>query len=263
VAGWPGGPPIARTHGRGRCRGLPRDRWSLPVLNPRNQTHGIHQVGRPGDRSARRSSQRGPVLCPGHGAPARCCHHRTRWSAHKVRLSASRLRRLEEEKEAAEGRADALEEALDAAQTADDNNRIDTAELDKLVVARLATLQKLAPAFSEDFKFDGIDDADLYAQAFENLTGSAPREDADPAYIQGLVEGILTARADSEDSEASEDDEDEEDDSEDLHNDRADSTDALRRSLRGAGRSSTRSDAANTYRTQVLEAWKRPLTATK
>jgi uncharacterized protein len=170
---------------------------------------------------------------------------------------------LEEEKEAAEGRADALEEALDAAQTADDNNRIDTAELDKLVVARLATLQKLAPAFSEDFKFDGIDDADLYAQAFENLTGSAPREDADPAYIQGLVEGILTARADSEDSEASEDDEDEEDDSEDLHNDRADSTDALRRSLRGAGRSSTRSDAANTYRTQVLEAWKRPLTATK
>jgi hypothetical protein len=171
---------------------------------------------------------------------------------------------LADEKEAAEGRADALEEALAAAPS--DSARIDTAELDKLVAARLATLQKLAPAFAEDFKFDGVDDTELYAQAFENLTGSAPREDAAPGYIQGVVDGILAARADAdsdpdEDSDASEDDASE--DAEDLHNDRADSSASLRDALRGAGTSATRNDAATTYRTKVQDAWKRPLTATK
>lgn len=173
---------------------------------------------------------------------------------------------LAEEKEAAEGRADALEEALEEAQ-ASDGARIDTAELDQLVAARLATLQRLAPAFAEDFKFDGIDDEALYAQAYENLTGSAPREDAAPAYIQGVVEGILAARADAagEDDEAPEgDDEDPGDDSpEDDTEGRADSSASLRDALRGAGRSSSRNDAVTTYRSKVQDAWKRPLTATK
>ncbi|MGB1014893.1 MAG: DUF2213 domain-containing protein, partial [Nannocystaceae bacterium] len=116
------------------------------------------------------------------------------------------------DKEAAEGRADALEEQL----AASGELRIDTAELDQLVSERLATLQRLAPAFNEDFKFDGIDDDSLYVQAFENLTGSAPREDAEPAYIQGVVEGILAARVDAESDEGDEDIEDgEESDTED------------------------------------------------
>ena len=165
------------------------------------------------------------------------------------------------DKEAAEGRADALEEQLAASGEA----RIDTAELDQLVAERLATLQRLAPAFTEDFKFDGIDDASLYVQAFENLTGSAPREDAEPAYIQGVVEGILAARADAEGDE----DDDSEDDSaegdeetkEDADSDRADSTTALRDALKGAGQSTANPIAA--YRSRTVDAWKRPLTATK
>lgn len=167
------------------------------------------------------------------------------------------------EKEAAEGRADALEESL--AELGADAPRIDTAELDQLVAARLSTLQKLAPAFAEDFKFDGIDDEALYSQAFENLTGSAPREDAEPAYVQGVVEGILAAHADSED----EDDEEEGDDTEDAEEgdtkedsaDRADSTASLRDALRGAGRSPA--SPVDTYRAKQVDAWKRPLTATK
>jgi len=163
------------------------------------------------------------------------------------------------DKEAAEGRADALEEQLAASSGA----RIDTAELDQLVAKRLATLQRLAPAFTEDFKFDGIDDTSLYVQAFENLTGSAPSEDVEPAYIQGVVEGILAARADTE-----EDDADSEDDSapgeeptEDAEPDRADSTDTLRDALKGAGRSTDNPITA--YRSRTVDAWKRPLTATK
>lgn len=167
------------------------------------------------------------------------------------------------EKEAAEGRADALEERVTELENG--TARIDTAELDQLVAARLATLQKLAPAFTEDFKFDGIDDESLYSQAFENLTGSAAREDASPAYIQGVVDGILAARADGDDEgegeeEAPEDGGDAEA-KEDSADDRADSTASLRDALKGAGRGSA--SPVETYRSKQAEAWKRPLTATK
>jgi hypothetical protein len=162
------------------------------------------------------------------------------------------------DKEAAEGRADALEEELASTES----GRIDTAELDQLVAERLTTLQRLAPAFAEDFKFDGIDDASLYLQAFENLTGSAPREDAEPAYIQGVVEGILAARADTEDEEGDEEDsEDVEADTKEDSADREDSTSNLRDALKGAGRGTA--SPVQAYRAKQAEAWKRPLTATK
>jgi hypothetical protein len=163
------------------------------------------------------------------------------------------------DKEAAEGRADALEEEL----ASSDRARIDTAELDQLVSERLGTLQRLAPAFAEDFKFDGIDEASLYIQAYENLIGSAPREDAEPAYIQGVVEGILAARADSSEEEADEEQEVSPED-ETINQDsadREDSTSSLRDALKGAGRG-TDSPVAS-YRAKQAEAWKLPLTATK
>lgn len=163
------------------------------------------------------------------------------------------------DKEAAEGRADALEEELASSDTA----RIDTAELDQLVSERLGTLQRLAPAFAEDFKFDGIDEASLYIQAYENLIGSAPREDAEPAYIQGVVEGILAARADSSEEEADEEEQVSPED-ETINQDsadREDSTSSLRDALKGAGRG-TDSPVAS-YRAKQAEAWKLPLTATK
>lgn len=162
------------------------------------------------------------------------------------------------DKEAAEGRADALEEELASTES----GRIDTAELDQLVAERLATLQRLAPAFAEDFKFDGIDDASLFIQAFENLTGSTPREDAEPAYIQGVVEGILAARADAEDEEGDEEDsEDGDAETKEDSADREDSTSTLRDALKGAGRGTA--SPVQAYRAKQAEAWKRPLTATK
>jgi hypothetical protein len=165
------------------------------------------------------------------------------------------------EKEAAEGRADALEERLAELETGAPA-RLDTAELDQLVAARLSMLQQIAPAFAEDFKFDGIDDESLYTQAFENLTGAAPREDAEPSYVRGVVDGILAARADADDDTEGEDDAAEADDSpEDADEARSDSTAALRDALKGAGRPTANSESV--YRTRMVEAWKRPLTATK
>jgi len=165
------------------------------------------------------------------------------------------------DKEAAEGRADALDERVTELESG--AARIDTAELDQLVAARLTTLQRLAPAFAEDFKFDGVDDDALYTQAFENLTGSAPREDASPAYIQGVVDGILSARADDEDKadEAEGDAPEAEGEEPETKEDRADSTTSLRDALKGAGRGSA--SPVDSYRARQADAWKRPLTATK
>lgn len=163
------------------------------------------------------------------------------------------------EKEAAEGRADALEERITELESG--SARVDTADLDRLVAERLATLHKLAPAFAEDFKFDGIDDTSLYAQAFENLTGESPREDADPAYIQGVVDGILAARTDADGDEDDAEADDEGDSTEDEAEGRSDSTAALRDALKGAGQPHVSPESG--YRARMADAWKRPLTATK
>lgn len=160
------------------------------------------------------------------------------------------------EKQEADEKVETLQRRVD--ELSAEPARLDTAEIDRLLEARLTTLRRLAPALPEDFKFDGINEDSLYKQAFENLTGSAPREDASPAYIQGVVEGFLVARADSGD-----DDEEGEEDPEgdDESTDRADSSAPLRRALSGAGRQD--SSPASTYRAKQLDAWKRPLTATK
>lgn len=167
----------------------------------------------------------------------------------------------------AEGRIDALEAEVK-------ETRLDQAAVDALVFERLQTLQHLAPAFAEDFKFDGLDDNTLYAQAFENLTGSAPRADADPAYVRGMVDGLLS-RLDSESEEEEEEKEPDGDEGgmEDMKSKksmdkeeggetaRGDSTTALRNALSGVRR--VDESPAGAYRMKLQEAWKQPLTATK
>ncbi len=164
----------------------------------------------------------------------------------------SDLKASSQEKADAEGRADALKERVDELESAT-GARLDTAQIDQLVQKRLTTLKHLAPAFADDFHFDGIDDAELYSQAFTNLTGNKPPEDANPSYIQGAVDGILAHR-DSEDPEDTEGDESPEED-------RADSSVVLQQALRGAGNSSRNPIAQ--YHADQQNAWKKPLTATK
>ena len=164
----------------------------------------------------------------------------------------SDLKASSQEKADAEGRADALKERVDELESAT-GARLDTAQIDQLVQKRLTTLKHLAPAFADDFHFDGIDDAELYSQAFTNLTGTKPPEDANPSYIQGAVDGILAHR-DSEDPEDTEEDESPEED-------RADSSAVLQQALRGAGNSSRNPIAQ--YHADQQNAWKKPLTATK
>lgn len=164
------------------------------------------------------------------------------------------------EKEAAEGRADALTERV-AELEADESPRTDAAELDELIKARLAVFQHLAPAFAEDYKFDGIDESELYVAAFTNLTGEEPREDAAPEYVAGVVDGLLhQINSDSEEEEeepvaaVSEAPAEEKED-------RADSTVALRNAVSGAGVPAPSASAS--YSQKMADAWKSPLHATK
>lgn len=175
---------------------------------------------------------------------------------------AKELETLAYEKEAAEGRADALTERV-AELEADESPRIDTAELDELVKQRIAVFTKLAPAFEDDFKFDGLTEAELYTAAFSELTGEAPREDAAPEYVQGVVDGILT-HLDSAEEQG--DDEDEpvaaiSDAPAEEKEDRADSTISLRQAVSGAGVPSVSPQAA--YSQKMADAWKAPLSATR
>ena len=154
------------------------------------------------------------------------------------------------EKEAAEGRADALEQRvaeLEAQPT-------DTVRIDELVNQRLNTLQHLAPAFADDFHFNGITDAELYSQAYTNLTGKEPPEDADASYLRGAVDGMLS-KLDSEPEDKGSEAENE------TKEDRADSTTALRQALSGAGTSPGNKIAQ--YHADLQNAWTKPLTASK
>ena len=167
------------------------------------------------------------------------------------------------EKEAAEGRADALTERV-AELEAETSSRTDAAEIDELIKARLAVFQHLAPAFAEDYKFDGVDESELYVTAFTNLTGEEPREDAAPEYVAGVVDGLLHQLTKEDSEEEGEEDEPvaavsaapaEE------KEDRADSTVALRNAVSGAGVPTP--SATTSYTQKMADAWKAPLSATR
>ena len=182
--------------------------------------------------------------------------------ATKVDALEKELESLAYEKEAAEGRADALTERV-AELEADESPRTDAAEIDEMIKSRIAVFQHLAPAFDENYKFDGADEGDLYIQAYTNLTGEEPREDAAPEYVAGVVDGLLHQfNLDSE----GEGDEDEpvaavSDAPAEEKEDRADSTVSLRQAVSGAGQ--PQPSAAASYSQKLADAWKSPLHATR
>ena len=172
---------------------------------------------------------------------------------------------LEQQKETAEGRADGLQAALDeggAGEIKLDEDNIDeilaqipAERIDALVAARLDTLSKLAPAFDDDFVFDGVPDEDLYIAAYENLFGEAPDEDMSPDLLQGRVEGALAA-LDSDDTQEPAPEPARKDSAE------SDSTKPLRTALRGVQRRDASAASAN-YEAQVTKNYQKPLSASR
>lgn len=168
---------------------------------------------------------------------------------------AAEIETLAYDKEQAEERVSNLQARVDEAP---EQETLSQARIDELVTERLETLRHLAPAFDDEFKFDSLDAESLYRQAFTNLTGSEPREDAEPAYINGVVDGLLS-RLDEEDASEEEATEEEPAVEEPA---RADSTVELREALSSTQRPSTESSTTS-YRARMADAWKQPLTASK
>lgn len=180
----------------------------------------------------------------------------------KLDSASQELEDLAAEKEAAEGRADALTERVSELEE-ESSERNDIADLDDAIRARLELFQHLAPAFDDEFKFDGLSEAELYGAAYESLTGSAPREDASPDYLVGVVDGLLIKLdADEEEEEATEPGETAASpEPVEAKEDRADSTVTLRNALNGAGQ--TAPSFTSVYKQQLTENWKAPLHASK
>lgn len=181
--------------------------------------------------------------------------------AEQLQVVQDEITALQGEKEAAEGRADEFEAQLSELEDGGES-RIDVAELDALIEQRLDTFQTLAPAFPEDYVFNGKTEDQLYAEAFTNLTGQELKADADMSYVKGLVTGAISAMAqdsdedEDEEEDEYEDEEDEYEDEEEVVNDRADS-----RFLRAAVRSrAPRQDSGYRPRART-DAWQKPLTA--
>jgi len=173
---------------------------------------------------------------------------------------------VEAEKEAAEGRADGLQAALDEAPegeiTLDEDNidavlaQIPAERIDALVSARLDTLRRLAPAFDDDFVFDGIGDDDLYIAAYENIFGEAPDDEMSVELMRGRVEGALATL------DASDTTEDPEPPSSRGDSASTDSTGRLRTALRGVQRKDAAA-ASDGYASKVTQDWRKPLTASR
>lgn len=175
------------------------------------------------------------------------------------------LQDLESEKEAAEGRADGLQSALDEGGEIklDENNieallaQIPTERIDALVSARLDTLQLLAPAFDDDFTFDGVSDDELYMAAYENIFGQAPDDDMSIELMRGRVEGALATFDSTDEEEPSP-----EPASRNSRSDAEDSTLRLRTALRGVQRRDA-ADASDGYAQSLEQGWKKPLAGSR
>ena len=160
-----------------------------------------------------------------------------------------------DEKEAAEGRADALEAASEERNDSDEDGEgfyVTPAELDELLIQRMQTLQHLAPAFEEDFKFDSIDDDTLYIQAYTNITGEEPDDELEMGYVRGVVDMAI--------SQFNTDEEDADTGSPEPESARADSTSTLRNNLKGM-KPSPSSQAQS--RVDSNQRWMKPMTASK
>lgn len=182
----------------------------------------------------------------------------------KARLDALQedVETLAYEKETADQQVADLQTRIDSMEASSSESRIDTAEIDRLIAERLDAFRHLAPAFDDDYKFDGVDTETLYSQAFTNLTGKEAPEGSDNGYIKGVVDGILTARADAVAApEADADEADEEEEAEE--EDRIDHTEEFRKVINVSAKNMQRNDAVSSYRAKQADAWKRPLTAHK
>ena len=161
---------------------------------------------------------------------------------------------LQERVDNATGRIEELEKQLAEAVAASEA-RSDAEEINSAVNKRIEALNKFAPILPEDYKFDGEDEAQIMALAYQNVFEKEAREDASADYLLGVLDGVLAAMEDIE-----EDQEEIKADADFAPEEDGSNVAEVRAAL-SAVQASEKFDAQDAYRERLLNAWKSDLSA--
>jgi len=161
---------------------------------------------------------------------------------------------LQERVDNASGRIEELEKQLAEAVAASEQ-RSDADEINSAVNKRIEALNKFATILPEDYKFDGEDEAQIMALAYQNVFEKEAREDASADYLLGVLDGVLAAMEDIE-----EDQEEIKVDAEFAPEEDGSNVAEVRAAL-SAVQASEKFDAQDAYRERLLNGWKSDLSA--
>lgn len=161
---------------------------------------------------------------------------------------------LQERCDNATGRIEELEKQLAEAVAASEQ-RSDAEEINSAVNKRIEALNKFAPILPEDYKFDGEDEAQIMALAYQNVFEKEAREDASADYLLGVLDGVLAAMEDIE-----EDQEEIKADADFAPEEDGSNVAEVRAAL-SAVQASEKFDAQDAYRERLLNGWKSDLSA--
>ncbi len=161
---------------------------------------------------------------------------------------------LQERVDNAAGRIEELEKQLAEAVEASEK-RSDADEINSAVNKRIEALNKFAAILPEDYKFDGEDEAQIMALAYQNVFEKEAREDASADYLLGVLDGVLAAMEDIE-----EDQEEVKADAEFAPEEDGSNVAEVRAAI-SAVQASEKFDAQDAYRERLLNGWKSDLSA--
>jgi len=161
---------------------------------------------------------------------------------------------LQERVDNATGRIEELEKQLAEAVAASEQ-RSDADEINSAVNKRIEALNKFAAILPQDYKFDGENEAQIMALAYQNVFEKEAREDASADYLLGVLDGVLAAMEDIE-----EDQEEIKADAEFAPEEDGSNVAEVRAAL-SAVQASEKFDAQDAYRERLLNGWKSDLSA--
>ena len=179
----------------------------------------------------------------------------------KLDAQEEKIQAVVTEKTEAQDRIDASQERIAelekqlAEAVAASEQRDDAAEINDAVNKRLEALNKFAPIMPEDYKFDGEDEAQIMAIAYQNVFEKEARSDASADYLLGVLDGVLAAMEDIE-----EDQEEVKADSEFVPEEDGSNVAEVRAAIAQV-QASEKFDAKDSYRERLVNGWKSDLSA--
>ena len=179
----------------------------------------------------------------------------------KLDAQEEKIQAVVTEKTEAQDRIDASQERIAelekqlAEAVAASEQRDDAAEINDAVNKRLEALNKFAAIMPEDYKFDGEDEAQIMAIAYQNVFEKEARSDASADYLLGVLDGVLAAMEDIE-----EDQEEVKADSEFVPEEDGSNVAEVRAAIAQV-QASEKFDAKDSYRERLVNGWKSDLSA--